>query len=281
MNDLQALVEKNVATSLSEDIGSGDITAVLIDQHKNAQAFVISRESAMICGRPWFDEVFRQVDSRIQIHWLIAEGEWVSPNQKIVELYGSARHLVTAERTALNWLQSLSGTATFVSQYVSLLKNTRTTLLDTRKTIPGLRDAQKYAVRIGGGKNHRMGLYDAFLIKENHIASCGSIATAVLRARTMHPDKKIEVEVENFDELHQALDVKADMIMLDNFNLSDMKQAVSIVNQRVKIEVSGNVDLSNIVDIAKTGVDFISVGALTKNLRAIDLSMRLDVALSP
>lgn len=281
MNDLQALVEKNVATSLLEDIGPGDITAALIDPHKNAQAFVISRESAMICGRPWFDEVFRQVDSRIQIHWLIAEGAWVSPNQKIVKLYGSACHLVTVERTALNWLQSLSGTATVVSQYVSLLKNTRTTLLDTRKTIPGLREAQKYAVRIGGGKNHRMGLYDAFLIKENHIASCGSIATAVLRARKIHPEKKIEVEVENFDELHQALDVKADMIMLDNFNLSDMKQAVSIVNQRVKIEVSGNVDLSNIIDIAKTGMDFISVGALTKNLRAIDLSMRMDVAPSP
>lgn|SRR3990167_4970389 len=269
------IIKKNIEMSLLEDVGSGDITAELIDREKISHAVIISREQAMICGQNWFHEVFFQIDPEIKIHWLIQEGERVVENQKIVELVGNARHLLTGERTALNWLQSLSGTATIVAKYVAALKGTPVKLLDTRKTIPGLRAAQKYAVKIGGGENHRMGLYDAFLIKENHIASCGSISKAVLRARAIHPEKPIEVEVENFIELQEALNAKVNMIMLDNFNVDDMKKAVAIVNQKSKIEVSGNVDLNNIRKIAETGIDFISVGSLTKHLRAIDLSMRL------
>ncbi len=270
------IIKNNVRESLLEDIGGGDITAELIDQNQLSTAHVISREPAIICGQDWFNEVFFQLDPAIAINWLIKEGEKVSPNQKFVELSGNSRSLLTGERTALNWLQSLSGTATVVSDYVAALKNTTVKLLDTRKTIPGLRAAQKYAVKIGGGQNHRMGLFDAFLIKENHIASCGSITKAVLRARQNHPDKLIEVEVENFSELQEALNSKVNMIMLDNFNLENMEKSVSIVNKKSKLEVSGNVDLNTIKKIAETGIDFISVGALTKHLRAIDLSMRFE-----
>lgn len=267
-------LESLVADSLLEDMGSGDITAQLIAQETQASAKIISRESAMICGIPWFNEVFHQVDDRVQIDWKVKEGEWVEPDACLVGLQGGARSLVTGERCALNWLQCLSGTATQVAHCVKALAGTKAKLLDTRKTIPGLRDAQKYAVKIGGGKNHRMGLYDAFLIKENHITSCGSIKNAVVRARELFPDKPIEMEVENFSELEEVLSIGVDTIMLDNFDLDQMKQAVNMTKARSKLEVSGNVDFDRLRDIAMTGIDFISMGALTKNVRAIDFSMR-------
>lgn len=271
MNDI---LEKSVTDSLVEDIGSGDITAALIASDVIADAEVITRESAVVCGIPWFNEVYRQVDPDVSIHWHVEEGERVAPNQCLVSLGGKARSLVTGERCALNWLQLLMGTATQVSQSVEYLKGTKTELLDTRKTIPGLRLAQKYAVKVGGGRNHRMGLYDAYLIKENHIASCGSIRNAIFRAKELFSDKPVEVEVENFAELEEALEAGADIIMLDNFDLVQMKEAVEITNGRAKLEVSGNVEADRLQAIANTGVDFISMGALTKNVRAADLSMR-------
>jgi len=267
-------LEKAVAYSLEEDIGSGDITAALIEEKTTAHAQVITRESAILCGIPWFNEVYRQVDPEIRIQWQIAEGDSVSANQCVVTLSGRARALVTGERCALNWLQCLSATATQTAACVNILKNTGAQLLDTRKTIPGLRYAQKYAVKVGGGRNHRMGLYDAYLIKENHIASCSSIQNAIKRARTLLADKLIEVEVENFSQLQAAIEAGADIIMLDNFNLSQIRRAVSMAQGRAKLEVSGNIELTQLHQIADTGIDYISMGALTKHVRAIDLSMR-------
>lgn len=263
-----------VERSLAEDIGSGDITAALIAKNAFADAYVMTRETAVICGQAWFAETFKQLDPSITLKWHAKEGERVLANTKIVSLAGPARALLTGERTALNWLQTLSGTATSVADYVDALAGLKTQLLDTRKTIPGLRDAQKYAVTVGGATNHRHGLYDMYLIKENHIASCGSITLAVQTAKAQHADKKIEVEVENLTQLEEAILAKADIVMLDNFDLSGMRQAVELTQGRVKLEVSGNVSLETIAAIAKTGVDFISVGAITKHLRAIDLSMR-------
>lgn len=268
-------IEKSVQASLEEDIRTGDITAQLISPHKFVRATIISREKAIFCGTPWFDMVYQQIDPEVRIHWNVNEGDFISGGHLLVELVGKARSIVTGERTALNWLQTLSGTATLTFYYVEKLKNTKIQLLDTRKTIPGLRYAQKYAVQCGGGKNHRMGLYDAYLIKENHIMSCGSITKAIQKARNYYPKKSVEVEIKNLKELREALEAKADIIMLDNFDSDDIKRAIIINNGKAKLEVSGNINLQNIHKIAEKGIDFISVGAITKHLCAIDLSMQI------
>lgn len=270
-------LEHTVSIALAEDIGTGDATADLIAVDTQAEAQVIVREAAILCGRPWFDEVFHQVDKNIKIDWHIQEGSRQAADTKICTLKGSARHLLTAERPALNFLQTLSGTATTTARYAAELADTKTQILDTRKTIPGLRRAQKYAVACGGGKNHRVGLYDQILIKENHIMSAGSIKAAVATARKKYPQLKIEVETENLDEFEQALAAGTDIIMLDNYNHDDMKKAVALNQGKAKIEVSGNVTLGNLKAIASTGVDSISSGALTKNLHSIDLSMRFKM----
>ncbi|MFV9988695.1 MAG: carboxylating nicotinate-nucleotide diphosphorylase [Coxiella endosymbiont of Dermacentor nuttalli] len=268
-------IKKSVQASLEEDIRTGDITAQLISPHKFVRATIISREKAIFCGTPWFDMVYQQIDPEVRIHWNVNEGDFISGGHLLVELAGKARSIVTGERTALNWLQTLSGTATLTFYYVEKLKNTKIQLLDTRKTIPGLRYAQKYAVQCGGGKNHRMGLYDAYLIKENHIMSCGSITKAIQKARNHYPKKSVEVEIKNLKELREALEAKADIIMLDNFDSDDIKRAIIINNGKAKLEVSGNINLQNIHKIAEKGIDFISVGAITKHLCAIDLSMQI------
>ena len=271
---LQTDIIQQVRNALSEDIGTGDITAQLIPAHQPGQARVITRERAIICGKPWVDEVMHQVDSLIRIEWLVAEGECVDGDRALFTLHGPARSLLTAERAALNFLQMLSGTATICQHYADLVSGTGVQLLDTRKTIPGLRTAQKYAVSVGGCHNHRIGLYDAFLIKENHIAACGGIGDAVRQARAQAPEKPVEVEVENFAELDAALAAGCEVIMLDDFTLDDMREAVHITAKRAKLEASGGVSDGNLRAIAETGVDFISIGGLTKHCRAIDLSMR-------
>ncbi|GAB3371802.1 carboxylating nicotinate-nucleotide diphosphorylase [Spongiibacter taiwanensis] len=279
---IEAMLHKDryesVKFALEEDIGSGDITAMLIPEGNSAKARIITREAAVICGVDWVNEVFQQVDSRVALTWHVADGDQVAPDQLLFELSGPARALLTGERTALNFLQLLSGTATVCSEYAALVAHTQVQLLDTRKTIPGLRTAQKYAVTCGGCHNHRIGLYDAFLIKENHIAACGGIAAAVAAAHQIAPDKPVEVETENLDELNQALNAGADIIMLDNFSLEDMRRAVEITSGRAKLEASGNVNNQTLVPIAETGVDYISIGALTKHAKAVDLSMRLQIA---
>ncbi|MBU72341.1 carboxylating nicotinate-nucleotide diphosphorylase [Spongiibacter sp.] len=264
-----------VRAALNEDIGSGDITAMLISEKEYASAKIISRESAIVCGRDWVDEVFRQVDNSVTVHWFVADGQKVAPDTVLFELRGPARALLTGERSALNFLQLLSGTATTCREYADIVAHTKVKLLDTRKTIPGLRTAQKYAVSCGGCHNHRIGLYDAFLIKENHIAACGGIDKAVQRARDIAPDKPVEVEVETLAELDTALAANADIIMLDNFSLLDMRKGVEVTDGQAKLEASGNVSKETLAAIAETGVDYISIGALTKHARAIDLSMRL------
>ncbi|MHA7810678.1 MAG: carboxylating nicotinate-nucleotide diphosphorylase [Marinobacter adhaerens] len=271
----QARIE-NVAQSLREDIGDGDITARLIPADKQATGRVITRETATIAGREWVDEVFRQVDPAVELNWQVADGETVSPGQVLFTMQGSARSLLSAERAALNWLQSLSGVATACAGYAARVAHTGVRLLDTRKTLPGLRLAQKYAVTCGGCFNHRIGLWDAFLIKENHIAACGSIAQAIEAAHRIAPGKPVEVETENLDELEQALRAGADIIMLDEFSLEDMRTAVATTGGKAKLEASGGINADTLVPIAETGVDFISIGALTKDLKAVDLSMRLD-----
>ncbi|WP_319379832.1 carboxylating nicotinate-nucleotide diphosphorylase [Thiomicrorhabdus sp.] len=271
-------LQQTVAVALAEDIGSGDLTAGLIDESTQAIADIVCRDHAVICGRPWFDEVFRQIDSDTRIEWFCTEGETVTPDTVICRLSGSARHILTAERSALNFLQTLSATATVSANYAQQLVHTDTRILDTRKTIPGLRLAQKYAVACGGADNHRIGLYDAILIKENHIMSAGSIAQAIGKAKQLHPGITVEVETENLDEVRQALDAKADIIMLDNFTLQMMHEAVALVNGNAKLEVSGNVELEQLPELAKTGVDYISSGAITKHLQAVDLSMRFKMA---
>lgn len=268
---------ESVRRALSEDIGDGDITARLIPAGTMARGTVITREAAVLCGRPWVDEVFRRIDPTVELDWQVTEGAAVQAGQVLLKLAGPARSLLTGERAALNFLQTLSGTATTTHHYASLLAGTGITLLDTRKTIPGLRLAQKYAVRIGGGTNHRIGLYDAFLIKENHIAACGGIAQAVRRAREVAADKPVEVEVENLDELRQALDAGADIIMLDNFSDDDIHTAGGLVAGRARIEISGNVTSATIERLKGFRVDYISSGALTKHCQAIDLSMRIEL----
>lgn len=270
-------IPKCVARALAEDVGSGDISAQLIDANQLATGTVISREKALICGRPWVDEVFFQLDSSIVIDWHISEGDWVSENQTLFSISGNARVLLTGERCALNFLQTLSGTATTARQYANLATNSQIRILDTRKTVPGLRLAQKYAISVGGCMNHRIGLYDAFLIKENHIIACGGIANAVNKAKQMSPDKEIEVEVESLDELKQAVSAGADRVMLDNFAREQIMQIKAIDLGNTKIEVSGNVTEHSLSQYLDTPIDFISSGSLTKNIQAIDLSMRLSL----
>jgi nicotinate-nucleotide pyrophosphorylase (carboxylating) len=268
-------IPATVARALQEDIGTGDITAMLIPADKQARAAVISRETAVICGRAWVDEVFRQLDPATQIEWHINEGDLVSPEQRLFTLEGNARILLTGERAALNFLQTLSATATLAREYADLAAGSDVKILDTRKTIPGLRLAQKYAVTVGGCHNHRIGLYDAFLIKENHIAACGGIAEAVAQARTIAADKLVEVEVESVDELHQALGAKADVVMLDNFSPADIAALAAIDFGDTRIEVSGNITEETVRQYISSAVNYISSGSLTKHIRAVDLSMRL------
>ena len=270
----QATIIQNVKAALEEDLGNGDITAQLIPADAQAKARVISRDAAVIAGAPWVNQVFAMVDNQVKVNWAVKDGEKVEPNQTLYTLEGPARSLLTAERCALNFLQTLSGTATVCQSYADKVAGTGVTLLDTRKTIPGLRIGQKYAVSCGGCANHRIGLYDAFLIKENHIAACGSIANAVNTARQNEPGKPVEVEVETMDELTQALEVGADIIMLDNFSIPDMEAAVKLSAGKAKLEASGGITDATLRPIAETGVDFISIGALTKDCKAVDLSMR-------
>jgi nicotinate-nucleotide pyrophosphorylase (carboxylating) len=270
-----AQIATDIERALAEDLGEGDATAGLLPADASARAALTCRDSAVIAGTAWFDACFRRLDPAVQIDWRVHDGERVAPGTVICHLSGHARSLVTAERSALNFLQLLSATATATADYVAAVAGTAVRVLDTRKTIPGLRQAQKYAVRCGGGHNQRMGLYDAILIKENHIIAAGSITAAVQAARQLHPHLPLEVEVENLDELEQALQAGVDRIMLDNFELTQMVEAVRHTAGRVPLEVSGNVDLTTIGEFARTGVDFISVGALTKHVRAIDLSLRL------
>ncbi len=272
-----AQVATDVEHALAEDLGQGDATAGLLPAEARAQARLTCRDAAVIAGSAWFDACFRQIDPSVHIDWLVRDGDRVSPGTLVCHLSGRARSLVTAERSALNFLQLLSATATTTADYVAAVAGTKVRVLDTRKTVPGLRAAQKYAVRCGGGHNQRMGLYDAILIKENHIIAAGSIAAAVAAARQLHPDLPLEVEVESLAELEQALQAGVDRIMLDNFEIAQMREAVARVAGRVPLEVSGNVDLHTIGDFARTGVDFISVGALTKHVHAVDLSLRLKL----
>ena len=269
-------IQRTVAWALEEDIRDGDITAALIPATQIATATVITREPAVICGVDWVTEVFHQVDPDVQLTWHVADGDQVAPNQTLLTLSGKARSLLTGERCALNFLQTLSGTATRARHYADLVADTGVKLLDTRKTIPGLRTAQKYAVTCGGCYNHRIGLYDAFLIKENHITACGGIAQAVAAAREQAPGKPVEVEVESLAELELALAAGADVIMLDNFSLPDMSSAVEINQGRAKLEASGGVTDQTLRPIAETGVDYISIGVLTKDFVALDLSMRAE-----
>jgi len=272
-NDVSYCVQNAVA----EDLGSGDITAQLLPIETQATATVITRETSVLCGTAWFNEVFQQIDPQVQVQWQAQDGEMVQAEQTLCHLSGSARSLLSGERCALNFLQTLSATATQTRHYMDLLEGTGITLLDTRKTIPGLRLAQKYATQCGGAQNHRLGLYDAFLIKENHIAACGSITQAIHNARQLFSDKPVEVEVENLQELQEALHAQADIIMLDNFSLGDMQVAATLNKGRAKLEASGNITEASLREIAATGVDYVSIGALTKHVQAIDLSMRLQM----
>ncbi|MDX7677688.1 carboxylating nicotinate-nucleotide diphosphorylase [Aeromonas sp. 25-281] len=286
---LQQDIRRAVRAALLEDLGdaltaldqpdaSADITAQLIPADRISTARVITREAGVFCGQPWVDEVFLQLKAQlggdVRVEWKVQDGERLSPNQELFRLHGPARVLLTGERNALNFVQTLSGVATLTARYVAELEGTDCRLLDTRKTLPGLRSAQKYAVTCGGGKNHRIGLFDAYLIKENHILACGGIPEAISEARRLNPDKPVEVEVESLAELEQALAARADIVMLDNFDIPMMQEAVRLNQGRAKLEVSGNVTLDTLAEFAATGVDFISVGALTKHVRALDLSMR-------
>jgi nicotinate-nucleotide pyrophosphorylase (carboxylating) len=282
---LQQDIRRAVRAALLEDLGdaltaldqpdaSADITAQLIPADRISTARVITREAGVFCGQPWVDVVFAQLGGEVKVEWKVQDGERLAPNQELFRLHGPARVLLTGERNALNFVQTLSGVATLTARYVAELEGTDCRLLDTRKTLPGLRSAQKYAVTCGGGKNHRIGLFDAYLIKENHILACGGIAEAISEARRLNPDKPVEVEVESLAELEQALAARADIVMLDNFDIPMMQDAVRLNQGRAKLEVSGNVTLDTLAGYAATGIDFISVGALTKHVRALDLSMR-------
>ena len=277
LDSLQSSIQDQVRRALAEDVGDGDITAALIPADRQAQATIISREPAVLCGTAWADEVFRQVDAQIQVEWLAADGDQLVPNQPFCRLSGPARGLLTGERCALNFIQTLSATATRSQHFTNLVEGTAVKLLDTRKTLPGLRLAQKYAVTCGGGHNHRIGLFDAFLIKENHIAACGGIDAAVAQARRLSPGKPVEVEVESLDELRQALAAGADIIMLDELSNEDMRTAVQITAGKAKLEASGGINEDTLRAVAETGVDYISIGSLTKDIKAVDLSMRLSM----
>ncbi len=271
---LEQAIQINVQHALTEDIGDGDITAQLTPADEIAHARVITREDMVLAGRPWVDAIFQQLDPTVEVIWLKNDGDTVLANEAFLELKGNARSLLTGERPALNFVQTLSAVATKVNGYVKLLDGLNTKILDTRKTLPGLRIAQKYAVAMGGGQNHRIGLFDAFLIKENHIMAAGGIAQAITQAHDIAPNKPVEVEVESFDELSQALEAGADIVMLDNFSQQQMIDAVKLVDGRCKLEASGNITVERLREVASTGVDYISMGALTKDVQAIDLSMR-------
>lgn len=270
-----AAIQALVQAALKEDLGNGDLSAILVPAGQKASAELHLREPGLICGQDWFNACFRALAPDVRVQWLVNEGTWVSTPGIIAEIKGSARGILSAERSALNLLQTLSGTATETARLVGLLAGGHTRLLDTRKTLPGLRVAQKYAVRCGGGYNHRMGLWDAVLIKENHILACGSIQIAVDRARQMGKGRWIEVETETLDEVGQALDAGADVVMLDNFTLNELREAVVLIRGRAICEASGNVTEQTLPEIAATGVDYVSMGGITKHLRAIDLSLRL------
>lgn len=263
-----------VHAALDEDVGTGDVTARLIPEEARGRAHVISREAAVLCGAAWFNAVFQCLDERVQVHWEARDGDTVAPDQVLCRLEGPARALLTGERSALNFLQTLSGTATLARRYAEAVAGLPVRILDTRKTLPGLRLAQKYAVRTGGCHNHRTGLYDGILIKENHIAAAGSVGAAVRAARALGTGLAVEVEVEDFDQLREALDAGADILLLDNFSRADLEAAVALTAGRAKLEASGGVTLETVRAIAATGVDFVSVGGLTKDVRALDLSMR-------
>lgn len=273
------IIRGDVRQALAEDIGRGDVTASLIDAITTVRARVVTREDAIVCGRPWFDEVFRQLNTDVRIVWHAADGARVTTGDVVCELNGPARVLLSGERTALNFLQLLSGTATSARRYVDAISGTNAAILDTRKTIPGLRQAQKYAVRCGGARNHRLGLYDAVLVKENHIAACGGVAAAIAAARRTAPrEMSVEIEVENLEQLREALAAGATRLLLDNFTLDGLRTAVRETKRRARLEASGGVTLANVRAIAETGVDDISIGAITKNVHAIDLSMRFDAS---
>ena len=275
---LEPAVRDNVAFALQEDLGAGDVTALLVPANQRAHARVISREPAVICGQPWFDAVFKTLDPKSRIRWRVAEGDEVAAGVEICELDGNARALLSGERAALNFLQTLSGTATLTRRYADAIAGTGAEVMDTRKTLPGLRLAQKYAVNVGGGKNQRVGLYDGILIKENHIAAAGGIARVLQAARALNDRLPMQIEVESLDELREALDAGATLVLLDNFNLDDLRAAVRVTAGRATLEASGNVSLETVRAIAETGVQRISVGSLTKSVRAIDLSMRFEGA---
>ena len=281
---LPADLAQQVSAALREDVGSGDVTACLVPGAQSVRGEVISREAAVLCGSAWAAETFRQLDPQVRLEWLIAEGAALEPERKVLRIQGPARPVLTGERTALNFLQLLSATATVTRRFVEAVAGTGCTILDTRKTLPGLRSAQKYAVRCGGGRNHRQGLYDMVLIKENHVAAAGSLSSAIAAARHAAPGVPVESEVESLAELEEALAARPDVIMLDDFSLADMRTAVArnrALGSPVKLEASGSVSLESVREIAVTGVDYVSVGALTKHVRAIDLSLRLEFATRP
>lgn len=271
-------IAPTVQRALAEDIGDGDLTAALVPAEARAHGRVISREDAVLCGQAWFEETFRQVDDRIAIHWEVQDGDSIKRDQLLCRLEGPARGLLTGERTALNFLQTLSGTATAARRYSEAVKGTGATVLDTRKTLPGLRSAQKYAVSCGGATNHRMGLYDGILVKENHIMAAGGITAAVKAARAGGARVPVEVEVEDMDELHEALAAGADILLLDNFDLAAMREAVRVTAKRAKLEASGGIDLTQVRAVAATGVDYVSVGSLTKHVQGVDLSLRFEIS---
>ena len=270
------IVSENIKTAFLEDIGTGDITALLISADSKLDVSLMCREAAILCGSEWFSAAFMQLDPAVQIQWLANEGDLVAADTIVCQISGNARAILSAERTALNFLQTLSATATVTHHYQGLIAHTNCRILDTRKTIPGLRLAQKYAVKCGGGSNHRIGLFDAYLLKENHLAAAGSIAAAVAQARDLNPDVLLEVEVENLSQLEQAMQAGVDRVLLDNFTIPQLKQAVALVAGSMELEASGNITLENIEEIAQCGVDFISIGALTKHIQAIDFSLRYN-----
>ena len=273
---LEQSIQINIQQALQEDIGDGDITALLTPEDEQATATIISREDMILAGQPWVDALIQAYDANVQVTWLKNDGDRVAANEAFLKLAGSARSLLTVERPALNFVQTLSAVATKTAAYVQQLEGLNTKLLDTRKTLPGLRIAQKYAVTVGGGQNHRLGLFDAFLIKENHIMAAGGITQAIAKAHAIAPGKPVEVEVETWDELNQALEAKADIVMLDNFSQQQMIEAVKHVAGRCKLEASGNITIENLREVASTGVDYISMGVLTKDVKAVDLSMRFN-----
>ena len=272
----QSIIDENVFNALKEDVGDGDITAELIPHDNISLATVISREACVFCGLDWFEETYRQIDDEILIDWCVDDGDNIEAGQVICTISGSSQNIVSGERVALNFVQTLSATATLSAKYAARVADTETKVLDTRKTIPGLRMAQKYAVSCGGCENHRLGLFDAFLIKENHINACDGIHNAVTEARFHNPDLKVEGEVENMDELQQAINAGADRVLLDNFDINTLKDAVNVCKGKIITEASGNITLDNIHEVAETGVDYISTGAITKDIKAVDLSMRFD-----